>query len=187
MGNETKNPRAAEEQALRTVAAPAGRPRGTEILLIEASIDPKFRELLLKERAEAAKSIGVKLSAVEAALLNDVPEEHLRKVIAQAAASKKLRSETRRKAAKVALAALGAGAFACGYQQYAKYLDHLQEKRIRRALNSMRIPGAYCVVGMLSYPVTQDDGSRVPEPAPDDRGLPGRWERESKELNDGKE
>ncbi|MBM4035018.1 MAG: hypothetical protein FJ291_25020 [Planctomycetes bacterium] len=168
-------------------AAAAGPPHGTEVLLIEASIDPKFRELLLKERAKAAETLGVKLSPVEAALLNDVPEEHLRKVIAQTAASKKLRAETRRKAAKVALAALGVGAFACGYQQYAKHLDHLDKKRNPPYTINYRNGRIIVVHGMVADPNfgVRDD---IPvEEAYTVEDLTGQGERELRELDNGKE
>ena len=36
-----------------------GVPRGIEVLLKKASVDPAFRELLLSRRAEAANAIGL--------------------------------------------------------------------------------------------------------------------------------
>jgi hypothetical protein len=49
-------------------------PRGIDVLVKKASVDPEFRDKLLTERAEAAIEIDLKLSAAEKAMLNTVPE-----------------------------------------------------------------------------------------------------------------
>ena len=41
-------------------------PRGIEVLLRKASVDPAFKELLLRQRGGAAESIGLKLEPGEA-------------------------------------------------------------------------------------------------------------------------
>ncbi len=57
-------------------------PHGIEVLVKKASVDPEFRELLLKKRAEAAKEIDLDLTEAERIMLSSIPDEQLRKIIA---------------------------------------------------------------------------------------------------------
>jgi hypothetical protein len=57
-------------------------PRGIEVLIKKASVDPEFRDLLLEKRAEAAHEIGLELSPAEVAAINAVPAAQLEQVIA---------------------------------------------------------------------------------------------------------
>ena len=56
-------------------------PRGIEVLVKKASVDVKFRKLLLAKRAEAAKEINLELYEAEAAMLASIPQEQLEKII----------------------------------------------------------------------------------------------------------
>ncbi|MEW6111766.1 MAG: hypothetical protein AB1664_06530 [Thermodesulfobacteriota bacterium] len=56
-------------------------PRGIEVLVKKASVDPAFREVLLNERAAAAGKIGLELSVTEAAMLNSVPRAQIEHII----------------------------------------------------------------------------------------------------------
>jgi hypothetical protein len=56
-------------------------PRGIEVLVKKASVDPAFREVLLEKRAETAAEIGLDLSAAEAAMLNAVPRAQIEQII----------------------------------------------------------------------------------------------------------
>ena len=56
-------------------------PRGVEVLLKKASVDAAFRELLLKERGEAARRIDLELTDAEREMLASVPAEQLEKII----------------------------------------------------------------------------------------------------------
>jgi hypothetical protein len=56
-------------------------PRGVEVLLKKASVDPAFRELLLKERGEAARRIDLELTDAEREMLAHIPAEQLEAII----------------------------------------------------------------------------------------------------------
>jgi hypothetical protein len=58
-----------------------GIPRGIEVLIKKASVDPEFRAILLEKRAEAASEIELELSTTEAALLNTIPKAQIEKII----------------------------------------------------------------------------------------------------------
>jgi hypothetical protein len=56
-------------------------PRGIEVLVKKASVDPAFREILLEKRAEAATEIGLELSPAEITTLNAVPRAQIERII----------------------------------------------------------------------------------------------------------
>ena len=56
-------------------------PRGIEVLIKKASVDPEFRRLLLEKRAEAAKEIELELTEAERNTLSSIPAEQLEKII----------------------------------------------------------------------------------------------------------
>ncbi|MCL2347810.1 MAG: Os1348 family NHLP clan protein [Planctomycetaceae bacterium] len=58
-------------------------PRGIEVLLKKAAIDPEFREFLLSEPEAAAKSIALELAPIEQAMLKTMPAEQLAVIINQ--------------------------------------------------------------------------------------------------------
>ena len=90
-GPEPGERRPAEQEAVRTTSVggrPPGSgkaigniPRGVEVLVKKASVDPEFRELLLEKRAEAAKEIDLELEPAEAMMLKAVPREQLEAII----------------------------------------------------------------------------------------------------------
>jgi hypothetical protein len=61
-----------------------GIPRGIEVLIKKASVDPEFRTILLETRAEAAAEIDLELSATEATMLNAIPASQIEKIIENA-------------------------------------------------------------------------------------------------------
>jgi len=87
-------------------------PRGVEVLVKKAAVDPSFKKLLLERRAEAAEAIALTLSAAEEAVLAAVPEAQLRAIIASTKVSPSLRPAFLGYAAAAMLAALSAGAYA---------------------------------------------------------------------------
>jgi len=113
-----------EREAVRTTivgARPPGSgkspskiPRGIEVLVKKASVDAKFRELLMQKRAEASREIGLKLEPAEQAILNGVPAGQLEAIIARTKVSRKSRAVFLGKAAAVMLAALGTATVATG-------------------------------------------------------------------------
>jgi len=56
-------------------------PRGIEVLIKKASVDPEFRRLLLEKRGEAAKEIELELTEAERNTLSSIPAEQLEKII----------------------------------------------------------------------------------------------------------
>jgi hypothetical protein len=56
-------------------------PRGLEILIKKASVDPEFKAELLKKREKFAEELNIQLDASEAAMLACVPVSHLEKMI----------------------------------------------------------------------------------------------------------
>lgn len=90
-------------------SAATGVPRGLEVLLKKASVDEKFRALLLERRSHAAETISLELDPAEALMLDSLPAEQLAMIVR----GTRVREEERRvflgKVASVMLAALGAG------------------------------------------------------------------------------
>lgn len=82
-------------------------PRGVEILIKKAAVDPTFKKLLLENRARAAEAIALTLSAAEEAMLEAVPEAQLHAIVANTKVSPGLRPAFLGCAAGVMLAALG--------------------------------------------------------------------------------
>jgi len=115
--------RPAEQEAVRTTIVggrPPGSgksvgpiPRGIEVLVKKASIDPDFKKLLMSERAKAADEIGLKLEPAEIAMLNSVPTAQLETIIANTEVTDLTRSAFLGRAAAVMLAALGVSTQAC--------------------------------------------------------------------------
>jgi outer membrane biosynthesis protein TonB len=116
--------RTAEQPAVRTTIV-GGRPpgpgkgvgavpRGIEVLVKKAAVDPEFKALLLAERSGAADAISLELSDAETAMLDGVPVEQLEAIIANTTVSPKLRPAFTGRAAAVMLAALGVGLAGCG-------------------------------------------------------------------------
>jgi hypothetical protein len=58
-----------------------GIPRGIEVVVKKASLDPAFRALLLERRAAAAREIGLELTPAETAILDSVPEAQLQAMV----------------------------------------------------------------------------------------------------------
>jgi len=118
-----KTARPGEAEAVRTTIVggrpPGGGanvgdvPRGVEVLIKKAAVDPKFKKLLLGKRAEAAEAIALKLEPAEAAMLNAVPETQLDAIVANTKVNPSLRPAFLGYAAGVMLAALGATISAC--------------------------------------------------------------------------
>jgi hypothetical protein len=89
-------------------------PRGIEVLVKKASVDPAFRALLLETRAEAAGSIGLALDPAEAAMVAAVPREQLEAIIDATSVPAEQRRAFLGKVAAAMLAVVGVGAAGCG-------------------------------------------------------------------------
>jgi len=110
--------RPVEQEAVRTTIVggrPPGSgksigqiPRGIEILVKKASVDPDFKELLLAKRADAAEEIGLKLDPAETMMLVAVPARQLETIIARTSVPQEHRRAFLGKAAVAMLAAVSA-------------------------------------------------------------------------------
>ena len=85
-------------------------PRGIEVLVKKAAVDPSFRDLLLEKRAGAAESIGLRLDPTEVAMLTSIPEAQLSAIIAGTKVAPGIKKAFLGYAAAVMLAALGCDA-----------------------------------------------------------------------------
>jgi hypothetical protein len=84
-------------------------PRGIEILVKKASVDPAFRAVLLERRAAAADEIGLALEPNEAMLLSAVPAEQLEAIVDRTSVPDEHRRAFLGHVAAAMLAALGVG------------------------------------------------------------------------------
>jgi len=122
--NETSGPqfradRPYEQEAVRTTIVggrPPGSgkplgpiPRGIDVLVKKAAVDPSFRALLLSDRDRAADAIGLALHPAEAAMLAAVPRAQLETIIDRTRVPDEQRRAFLGKVAAAMLAVLGAG------------------------------------------------------------------------------
>jgi hypothetical protein len=84
-------------------------PRGIEVLVKKAAVDPEFRQLLLAQRGAAAASIGLELDPAESAILGAISEDHLARIICQTVVPAEQRHVLLGRVAAATLVALGAG------------------------------------------------------------------------------
>ncbi len=82
--------------------------RGIEVLVLKAAVDPDFKQLLLQRRTAAAATIGLELTAAEAAMLAAVPAAQLEAIVARSSVPREHRRAFLGQVAAAMLAALGA-------------------------------------------------------------------------------
>jgi len=82
-------------------------PRGIEVLVKKASVDPEFKKILLQKRADAARQIGLELTDAEAAMLARIPREQLEAIISGTKVKPENRQVFLSNVGKLMLAALG--------------------------------------------------------------------------------
>ena len=121
--NKRRATRPPEQEAVRTTivgARPPGSgkhlgeiPRGIEILVKKASVDPDFKTLLIERRAQAAREIELELTPAEGAMISSVPAPQLEAIIARTKVSRRSKAAFLGRAAAVMLAALGVGTMGC--------------------------------------------------------------------------
>ena len=122
-GPQFRADRPNEQEAVRTTIVggrppgsgqPVGNiPRGIEILLKKASVDPAFKDVLLRDRAGAASAIGLALDPAEVLMLTAAPAEQLQAVIAQTVVPQEHRRAFLGQAAAAMIAAIGVMAAGC--------------------------------------------------------------------------
>ena len=64
-----------------TYQSPDGFPRGIEILLKKAKVDPEFRDFLLQDPVAAAQGIGLDISDNEKRILENTPRDTIGKMV----------------------------------------------------------------------------------------------------------
>lgn len=117
MSDRDSAPKPAEREAVITTIV-GGRPpgcgqsvgsipRGVEVLLKKASVDAEFKTLLLRDRADAAREIGLDLTPSEQALLKVIPAAQLETIIANTRVRADQRPAFLGRAAAAMLLALG--------------------------------------------------------------------------------
>jgi hypothetical protein len=89
-------------------------PRGIEVLVKKAAVDPGFKKILLAKRAEAANEIDLALEPSEIAMINAVPEAQLEGIIAKTTVHPGQRKAFLGRVAAVMIVALGASTVGCG-------------------------------------------------------------------------
>lgn len=123
-GPQFRADRPEEREAVRTTIVggrPPGSgksvgdiPRGIEVLVKKASVDPQFKGLLLDQRAEAAAEIGLTLDPAEAMMLTAVPAAQLESIIARTAVPESQRRAFLGTIAAAMLVAMGITTPGCG-------------------------------------------------------------------------
>ncbi len=152
-------------------AIPRHIPRGLEVLIKKAAVDPAFKKLLFEKRARAAEAIGLKLTAAEEAMLAAVPLPQLEGIVAHTRVSPKLRPAFLGYAAGAMLAVLGTGITVChkkvspatgSAQNEDLMADAVVEKTIRiEEMPSMGIrPSTYYIKGYVIYVAGEGAGNR---------------------------
>lgn len=84
-------------------------PRGIEVLIKKAAVDPEFRQLLLEQRGDAAAAIELELDPAETAMLKAIPAEQLAQLINQTVVPTEQRRVFLGRTAAAMLVAIGAG------------------------------------------------------------------------------
>ncbi len=88
-------------------------PRGIEVLVKKAAVDPEFRELLFEQRGAAAATIELELDPAENAMLNAIPREQLAQIVSQTTVPVEQRRVFLGRLAVAMLAVLGVGLAGC--------------------------------------------------------------------------
>lgn len=142
-------------------------PRGIEVLVKKAAVDPDFRQLLLERRAAAAGEIGLKLEPAEFAMINAVPAEQLETIIANTNVSEVTRAAFLGRAAAVMLAALGVSAAGCSGNEPSK---GVRPDRVP-ATDGVRPDRTNTLGERPDLPPTKDPASDPPPQRPDRHDL----------------
>ena len=122
-------------------------PRGIEVLVKKAAVDPEFKFILMRDRAWAAQEIGLVLDAAEATMLNLIPAPQLEAIIARTTVDPRVKPAFLGRAAAVMLVALGATAI---------QLTSAQDATRRGITETWTPPPPPTTTATTSAPTTQD-------------------------------
>lgn len=146
-----------------------GIPRGIEVLVKKASVDPDFKATLLARRSRAAAAIGLTLGPAEAAMLDGIPTAQLDAIVANTRVAPRLRPAFAGYVAAAMFAALTAVPVACDEPERPKTLglqaDRLTGPKLVEIIKRTIAPASF---GLSADPV--DDGRDAEDPRPDQRG-----------------
>ncbi len=112
-------------------------PHGIEVLVKKASIDTKFRRLLLEKRGKAADEIDLDLTEAELNMLSIMPVEQLEKIIDNTIVKPEHRAIFMGKAGKLMLAILAGGVLisvmvpSLGHTLTPEQLDHIRQMQMQ--------------------------------------------------------
>ena len=115
-----------EQEAVRTTIVggrPPGSgrsnltvPRGIEVLLKKASVDPEFCQILVAQRDGAAAAIDLQLDPAERAMLKAIPAEQLQQIVSRTSVPVEQRRVFLGRVAAAMVATISAGLAGCGGQ-----------------------------------------------------------------------
>ena len=89
--NEKQNDKMRAGESVETDSKMIGKiPRGMEVLIKKASVDPAFKKRFLKNRSKVAEEIELTLSAAEITMLDTIPPDQLESIIANTKVNSKL-------------------------------------------------------------------------------------------------
>ncbi len=108
-------------------------PRGIEVLVKKAAVDPEFRELLFEQRGAAAAAIELELDPAENAMLSAIPQAQLAQIVSQTTVPVEQRRVFLGRIAAAMLAVLGAGLAGCEPGKTRGTAADQPEKRLAKA------------------------------------------------------
>jgi hypothetical protein len=103
-------------------------PRGVEVLLKKASVDAEFRELLLKERGDAARRIYLELTDAEREMLAHIAANQLDQIIRNTKVDPELRRVFLGTAGALMLAAVVFGLPSCASNMWHVVRHSLEDR-----------------------------------------------------------
>jgi hypothetical protein len=143
MSRDDKSEQTEEKEAVFTTIVggrPSGSgtqvgtiPRGIEVLVKKASVDPDFRQLLLLKRGQAACEIDLELTEAESNMLSNISVRQLEKIIDNTKVRPEHRAIFMGKVGKLMLAVLAGAALisiltpTLGHTLTPEQLDHIRQ------------------------------------------------------------
>ena len=109
-------------------------PRGMEILLKKASVDPAFKSRLMEQRSDVAAEIRLELTPAEKMMVDSIPATHLESIIANTKVNSKLVPALLTGTAAVILVAMGIHAVSGCASEQERQEQQYQEQQYTQAL-----------------------------------------------------
>ena len=135
-------------------------PRGMEVLIKKAAVDPEFRSVLLEKRTEAANLIGLELTPSEAAMMKTIPERQLLSIVSHTDVPDRERRVFLGKAAAAMLGVLGAGVAGSCREAYTAGIKPDKTRNISKGIEP-DVPDKMPVTDGIRPDVPDESGERV--------------------------